>query len=542
MGTFRSVLLTVAAVLMAACSDSSLPVDDGSNGGEPIIISRDDVTLDVGDTLRVLARVNAADGTEVTAAPLAWSSSDTRVVVVEDGLIIPVGPGDATVTVAHGESQVGIAVHARGAATLAEVVITPSELALQVGDSAQLEALLRFSNGAEVPSRRGLTWASSDEAVLQVIQGLVHARAAGSAEVTAQAGDQVGRLPVRVDSPAPGDTTTPAPGDTVPAPTPVPGGEQLYGLHMDLTWNDGASWRAAAVGRAQAVGSRVSRNSFLWHRIEPVRGQKNWSTPDAVVREVRAAGMEPVFAIYGSPLWANGQASSVSDAYLYVPQDGAAFSRWVAEYAAFVREAVTRYRGQVTKWELWNEQNEHYFWKPAPNLDRYAEWYRAVYAAAKAADPSAQIAMGGMAGVAYSGAQDIAGRTFLAGLYQRGIYPDIVNIHPYPIQNQAPDVTIQFENNFTDIATIKAVMDQHGQGNKPMWVTEWGWNLGAVSEAQQATYVQRSLEMLASRYPYVTLATYFQDMDVGGYRYGLYRGDGSARPAATSFKNFMNGR
>lgn len=336
---------------------------------------------------------------------------------------------------------------------------------------------------------------------------------------------------------------TPAPGDTAtPAPTPVPGGEQLYGLHMDLTWNDGASWRAAAVGRAQAVGSRVSRNSFLWHRIEPVRGQKNWSTPDAVVREVRAAGMEPVFAIYGSPLWANGQASSVSDAYLYVPQDGAAFSRWVAEYAAFVREAVTRYRGQVTKWELWNEQNEHYFWKPAPNLDRYAEWYRAVYAAAKAADPSAQIAMGGMAGVAYSGAQDIAGRTFLAGLYQRGIYPDIVNIHPYPIQNQAPDVTIQFENNFTDIATIKAVMDQHGQGNKPMWVTEWGWNLGAVSEAQQATYVQRSLEMLASRYPYVTLATYFQDMDVGGYRYGLYRGDGSARPAATSFKNFMNGR
>src|SRR5690606_3070784 len=172
-----------------------------------------------------------------------------------------------------------------------------------------------------------------------------------------------------------------------------PQGQRLIGLHMDLHW-DGHAWRRAdAIQAAKQVGAQVSRSSFLWHLIEPSRGNRNWSRMDAIVNELEAAGLEPLFAFYGSPSWANG-----SGDYLYVPQSQSAFDAWVAEYAQFVRAAVARYKDRVKLWEIWNEQNEPYFWKPTPNVDRYVAFYNAIYAAIKAEDPTAQVAMGGLAG------------------------------------------------------------------------------------------------------------------------------------------------
>jgi len=48
----------------------------------------------------------------------------------------------------------------------------------------------------------------------------------------------------------------------------------------------------------------------------------------------------------------------------------------------------------------------------------------------------------------------------------------------------------------------------------PIWVTEWGWSATAVGQAKQATYVGKSLDLLRTAYPYVTVATYFLGNDV----------------------------
>ena len=53
--------------------------------------------------------------------------------------------------------------------------------------------------------------------------------------------------------------------------------------------------------------------------------------------------------------------------------EGAGAYRKVAD---FMREAVIRYRGRVHRWELGNEENEKYFWKPAPDIDQYVLWYQ----------------------------------------------------------------------------------------------------------------------------------------------------------------------
>ena len=316
-------------------------------------------------------------------------------------------------------------------------------------------------------------------------------------------------------------------------------GSTQFGLHMDLTWNGDPNSRAAAISRANQVDAVISRNSLLWHQVEPQQGVRDWSRVDAVVNELTRANIEPLFVIYGSPSWANGVSTSVDSYYSYVPADPAAFNTWVERYKNFAAELARRYKGRVKKYELWNEENEHFFWRPRPNADQYATWYRAIYSTMKQIDPDAELALGGMAGLRASGSTDYNGNTFLKEMYLRGLFPDVVAVHPYALQSQAPETTLQWENNFTDIQLIRDTMVANGQEGKPMWATEWGWDTNQLDENTQADYVLRSLKMIAERYPFVTVATYFLDYDrPPEYYSGLYDAAGRMKGSALNFREF----
>jgi hypothetical protein len=301
---------------------------------------------------------------------------------------------------------------------------------------------------------------------------------------------------------------------------------------MDITYYGSGTTKTMAVQKARELNAQVSRNTLVWYAIESTRGTRNWANHDGAINDLVAAGIEPLLVVGSSPQWANGS----PDPWV-VPQSEAAFQAWLAEYQAFLTAAASRYRDRVKKWELWNEENEIYFWKPAPNIDQYARFYRMAYAAIKAVDPSAEVSMGGMSGLVNGCC--ITGKAFLQGLYDRGVRPDIVNIHPYALKDQAPDVHLQWESNFDDIAAIRALMVANGEGTKPIWVTEWGWKTNVTGEATAARYITQSLQMLDSLYPYVTVATYFVLQDVSGYTQGLFRSDWSAKPGAAAFRDFI---
>ncbi len=314
---------------------------------------------------------------------------------------------------------------------------------------------------------------------------------------------------------------------------------QSYGLHMDLTWNGDPASRATAISQAKTLNAVISRNSLLWHLIEPIAGQQDWSRVDVILNELAAAKIEPLFTILGSPSWANGQSTSTSDYHLYVPTSGSAFSTWLGKYSTFVTTLVKRYKGKVKKWELWNEPNEHYFWKPVANLDQYAQWFTTISGIIKSIDSAAEISLGGLAGLQASGPTDFNGLSFLQSMYNRGLRPDNVAIHPYALANQAPDVTIPYENNFTAIGNVHDLMVQNGQGSNPIWTTEWGWNSSAVGESVQATYTAKSLDMIKTLYPYVSVATIFLDYDrLPQYSSGMYDPAGRQKPAGASYKTF----
>jgi len=306
------------------------------------------------------------------------------------------------------------------------------------------------------------------------------------------------------------------------------------GLHMDLTFSDDMGVNARAVTLAKTVYARYSRNSFLWHRVEPEKGVRDWTQMDQIVDMLEKARIEPIMSVYGSPAWANGATGQEDQYWLLVPTDQARFAAWVEEYKDFMREAVKRYKGRVRKWELWNEENIADAWRPRADVGQYVRWYQAMREVIRAEEPEAEISLGGLGNLTFVGEGSLPGYQFLEKVYAAGVFPDIVAIHPY--SKVAPDQFKQWDNNFDDISLIHRIMESHGQSARPLWITEWGWSSAEIGEQGQAMYLKKSLEMLRSRFNYVSLAVYFLDWDrPPQYFFGLFTSEFISKPAAVVF-------
>ncbi len=142
----------------------------------------------IDQTVRLSADVRDQLGRPITAAAVAWSSSDTAVATVDtSGLVTAVANGSTTVTALSGEvSDSALVVVAQTATT---VEITPTTHTLGTGDTVRLIATASDDNGYVVDDAV-FRWTSSDTAVASVDSlGLVQAMAEGTVTITAAVGD-----------------------------------------------------------------------------------------------------------------------------------------------------------------------------------------------------------------------------------------------------------------------------------------------------------------------------------------------------------------
>ncbi|MDQ3739905.1 MAG: hypothetical protein M3389_03075, partial [Actinomycetota bacterium] len=113
---------------------------------------------------------------------------------------------------------------------------------------------------------------------------------------------------------------------------------------------------------------------------------------------------------------------------------------------------------------------------------------------------------------------------------------------------------------FLGYREVRRVMEANGDGDKPIWMSEFGWSsathtceFGAgaglkpagVGEERQSQYLLEAMNCL-ERDPYVTVAMWFNGRDLvddGKMQnmYGLRRFDRSARPAFASFATWTGG-
>ena len=130
------------------------------------------------DTLTVIFTPETAVNKNVT-----WSSSDEKVLVVENGVVTPKGPGVATVKVVSEESElvatVVYNVKARvGAVT--GVTLDKTELTLALGETATLVATVAPEDAVD----KSLVWTSNGKAVSVDSVGVIKADTVGTATIT----------------------------------------------------------------------------------------------------------------------------------------------------------------------------------------------------------------------------------------------------------------------------------------------------------------------------------------------------------------------
>jgi hypothetical protein len=290
-----------------------------------------------------------------------------------------------------------------------------------------------------------------------------------------------------------------------------------------------------------------------WQDIEPVQGVFNEAIIANYVRDVagyRARGAKVLIVPTSSPQWSSGSANVF----------GAPGSP--AQYAAFVRHVAAALPG-VAAWEVWNEADGNVFWENGPNPVAYAALLRAAYPAIKASNPSAMVLSTGLI------AND---SEFLTQLYDNGAQGsfDAVAVHTDNACLVAPPSSFYREPDgrigryaFTGYREVHHVMELHGDGAKPIWMTELGWNTATsapnsckegmwagtkpegVSPGVQAKNLTDAYNCLAAD-PYVTVAMWFSLQDIpGGSGYdshlGLMRADGAQKPAYAALKALRNG-
>jgi Big-like domain-containing protein len=303
---------------------------------------------------------------------------------------------------------------------------------------------------------------------------------------------------------------------------------------------------------AAGLGADWVRLWGMWESAEPSPGQYNAAYIDylaAKVADAKRRGIKVLMIIGRTPAWASGGEPAIAP-----PSDPARFG-------AFMGEIARRIPG-VDAWELWNEEDGPEFFLDGPQPGAYAAMVKAAYPAIKAAQPNDVVVTGGMVG---------NNMDFLEQLYDHGAQGsfDAVGVHTdTACLVNSPDVVYRDEKgrigqySFTGYREVHAVMSRHGDGAKPIWMTELGWNTQStapnscsvgkwkgtkplgVSEAQQAEFLTQAYRCVAAD-PFVQTALWFGIQDIPGSAhaagFGLYRRDNSAKPAAAAFRALDGG-
>jgi plastocyanin len=258
---------------------------------------------------------------------------------------------------------------------------------------------------------------------------------------------------------------------------------------------------------------------------------------DFAVDAARARGMQILGTLSGTPSWANG--GNPRNVPPLDPEDYGWAAQWVASH----------FRGRVAAFEVWNEPNSTRFW--TGSTERYVDVLRAAYPRFKAGDPAVKVVLGGPAN------KDTA---WIRAVYEAGGKSsfDVLGLHSYMSPSDLPPET---DNGtiwtLAGVSKVLDVMEDHGDGSKEIWFTEYGWsshpNTGSeanwdrgVTQAQQADYLVRSLRYLGAHRPYVTQVFWYEERNEtsGGVHednFGLLTAGLEEKPAYHAAKAFLTG-
>ena len=171
--------------------------------GEPVQsvgLNKTELALEVGKTGTLEAKVEPSDATNKN---VTWSSSNSEVATVDNGVVTAVSAGEAIITVTTEDggktATCKVTVNAPQTVPVTGVTLDKAELKLEKGSTGTLKATVEPQNA----TNNTVTWSSSNPEVATVDNGVVTAVSAGEAiiTVTTEDGAKTATCKVTVNAP-----------------------------------------------------------------------------------------------------------------------------------------------------------------------------------------------------------------------------------------------------------------------------------------------------------------------------------------------------
>lgn len=352
---------------------------------------------------------------------------------------------------------------------------------------------------------------------------------------------------------------------------------QPLSIGINAMWipGDESSLRAR-FQKAKALGVSQVRLDWEWRQVEAVKGQYDWQKLDTLVRVAYEEQIELFPIVHYAPAWALRPEEKPDEIYQMAPAETA-----FADYARFLKASIQRYGpggnyphafAPIVHWQVWNEPNIKQFWGPEPDAPAFVRLMRVVHEETASVRQHVKLVHAGLS------KSDLI---FFWQLWESdaayGETFDIMAVHPYLFHwwdgIREPDEMDRDEKNYADLGVVgshddpgylgkvfnlQLMMDLKGYPDKPIWITEMGYfvadhSLG-VTDQELSERLLATLEFIQQRLtstPYgqgvrgdlpanvqrvywFALEDYPSPDGLGSF--GLYRADGSQRPAAADFR------
>ncbi len=295
------------------------------------------------------------------------------------------------------------------------------------------------------------------------------------------------------------------------------------------------------------------KGDFNDRRHEPYRSA--WEKYDNIVELAGKYDLEIIARLSNPPAWSR---AAGNEAGTLAPPDD------YNDFGDFVHTVVSRYKGRIKYYQIWNEPNIYPEWGEGPvNPEEYTELLKIGYTRAKEADPEVVISSGALASTIEldlhpHGLNDFI---FLQRMYNAGAkdYFDVLTMQGYGLWSGPGDRRMRPRViNFSRPIYIRDIMIQNGDENKPIWISEMNWNAileghpafpqyGRVTEEQQARYAVEAYQRVQEEWPWMGAVNFWffkrpsdAERDQAWYYFRMVEPDFSPLPVYEAVRDYAN--
>lgn len=296
----------------------------------------------------------------------------------------------------------------------------------------------------------------------------------------------------------------------------------------------------------ESLGVGWLRFDMAWDIAQPEQGDTfEWARSDRIVLAARKHNLKVLPILTFTPKWA--RQPECIDTFKCAPVDNADFARFAAEAARHYAPMG------VQTWEIWTEPNTTFFWRPLPNAEVYVDLLKKSYTAIKQVDPQATVISAGLS-PAENKKGSITQLDYFESMYRYGAkdYMDAVGYHPYSYPS-LPGNVLEWSawSQMSDLdRSIRSIMSDNGDGDKQVWVTEFGaptnGPLNFADEYLQNYMIEDAIRQM-SETPWMATLFFHSYKDLGTEQnnienfFGVVRYDGTKKPSYYKLKSILAG-